>query len=572
MNSPVANHPENLSAASAEYNVQFWAEEANRIHWQTPFDHVVEQIAFGPRSTWFAGGKTNLCYNALDRHLPIRKAQDAIIHRDYLGQIEHITYQSLWEKVNSLSSLMLELNICEQSRVMICLPSTPMAAVAMLACARLGAMHIVVYSAMTTDNLAQRLVASEPELILHCSEKRGRISMPDIQMALAQTNIKCASIDISADNFAVAMVNNLGRVIPCAWVSAAHPSHLLFTSGTTGTPKGIVRDTGGYAVALMSSMTHLFNIEDDEIFFTTADVGWVTGHSYGIYAPLLRGITTVISESSPVNSPGNSGWQLIHAVGVTRLLTIAGAMRLARQQGKPQIPMKRLKRVYLAGEPLDNATHDWLTKNLDVSIDNHYWQTESGWPLLAGNGCELTPVLTRSVTIINPETGLACAEGEVGMLVVRATLGPGGMQTLWNDDIQHDQRYWLLYEGQWCYATQDCAVWHAGKIRLHGRIDDVINVGGKRLSTVEVENALADIDEIMEVVATRISHPVLGEMVALYVVTNCTDKTACRCLKKEIKARIKSVCGRYAVPRKIAFIRAIPKTFSGKFLRRELEK
>lgn len=547
-------------------NAAFWQQEARRLDWQQDFTSLVEDIDGGPRCRWFSGGKTNLSYNALDRHLAARGEHCAIIHRDYLGETWRLSYLELWQQVNALSSLMADWGISLGDRVVIALPMTPLAAIAMLACARLGAVHVVVYSAITSEALAQRMAACQPVLLFHSSEIRGRDGLPSIPPSTATLRV----VDIASADFTRELAQHSDRVVPCAWVDASQTSHLLFTSGTTGAPKGIVRDTGGYAVALLASLQHLFHLQDDEVFFTTADVGWVTGHSYGIYAPLLAGITTVMCEISPVNAPGEGWWQMVEELGITRMLTIAGAIRMARQQGKPRARLSALRSLYLAGEPLDSATHEWVTAEMRVPCENHYWQTESGWPLLAGSGSGLTPVFSRSVEIVDPVSGALCAPGEAGMLVVNTTLGPGGMSTLWQDDTLHDQRYWLHREGRWNYATYDCAVQMGDTIVIQGRIDDVINIGGKRLATAEVENALAGIEGIIEVVAARTPHHLLGEMVALFVVTHGLNKKQEAALKQQIRERLVSRCGRFALPRKIHFRRSLPKTFSGKFLRRML--
>lgn len=544
----------------------FWQQEAQHLHWQQDFTSVVEAIDGGPRCRWFNAGLTNLSYNALDRHLAEKGDRCAIIQCDYRGETQRLSYRELWQQVNALSHLMISWGIRQGDRVMIVLPMTPQVAVAMLACARLGAVHVVVYSGVTSDALAQRVVACQPALLLHSSEIRGRHELPSIPPASATFRV----VDIHSPDFVQVLVQHNGCVVPCVWLEASQPSHLLFTSGTTGAPKGIVRDTGGYAVALLASFRHLFHVQDGEIFFTTADVGWVTGHSYGIYAPLLAGITTVICEAGTVNAPGEGWWQKVEALGITRMLTIAGAIRLARQQGKPRASLASLRSLYLAGEPLDQATHAWVTRDMGVACENHYWQTESGWPLLAGADGGLTPVFTRSVDIVDPTSGESCAPGQTGMLVVKDTLGPGGMSTLWQDDTQHDQRYWLRRDGRWLYATHDCAVRLNDNIVIQGRMDDVINIGGKRLATAEVENALAGLAGIIEVVATRMPHPLLGEMVALFVVTAGLTVQQEGMLKQQIRERLVTRCGRFALPRKIHFRRSLPKTFSGKYLRRML--
>ncbi|ROR09902.1 AMP-binding protein [Erwinia sp. JUb26] len=544
----------------------FWQQEARRIHWQRAFRQVVAVTERGPRCRWFPDGTTNLCFNALDRHLDRRGDRCAIIHRDYQGRTHRLTYRQLWQQVNALSSLMIQWGIKPGDRVTIAQPMTPQAAVAMLACARIGAVHVVVYSAMTSDALAQRIAACQPVLLLHHGDPRGRGILPHIPPSSATMRV----VDTASAEFAQHLALHQGQITPCVWLDSDQPSHILFTSGTTGTPKGIVRDTGGYAVALLASLHHLFKLGEDEICFTSADVGWVTGHSYGVYAPLLAGLTTVMCEASPVNSPGQSWWQMIDELGITRVLTIAGAIRLARQQGAPRASLGSLRTLYLAGEPLDDATERWVKTHLAVKCENHYWQTESGWPLLAGEGSALNAVFTRGVDIVHPGTYQPCADGVAGLLLVKDTLGPGAMLTLWDGDEAHDRQYWVKISGRWHYLTHDCAVRQDGRIAVRGRMDEVINVGGKRVATAEIENALTDLEGIVEVVATRMPHHLLGEMVALYVVTEDLDACQLAMLKHHIRETLTARCGRHVLPRRIHFRHSLPKTFSGKIVRRRL--
>lgn len=548
------------------FSLAFWQQEARRIHWQRPFRQVVSRTERGPRCRWFADGTTNLCFNALDRHLDRRGERCAIIHRDYQGQTHRLSYRELWQQVNALSSLMIHWGIKPGDRVLIALPMTPQAAVAMLACARIGAVHVVVYSAMTGDALAQRIAACKPGLLLHHGDPRGRGILPPVPPSSETMRV----VDTATAEFAEHLARHQGQIAPCVWLESSQPSHILFTSGTTGTPKGIVRDTGGYAVALLASLHHLFRLGDDEICFTSADVGWVTGHSYGVYAPLLAGLTTVMCEASPANAPGQSWWQMINALGITRVLTIAGAIRLARQQGAPRGSLASLRTLYLAGEPLDDATGQWVKTHLAVRCENHYWQTESGWPLLTGEGAALNAVFSRRVDIVHPGTHQPCAEGVAGLLVVQDTLGPGAMLTLWDGDEAHDRQYWINIAGRWHYLTHDCAVRQNGRIVVRGRMDEVINVGGKRVATAEIENALTGLEGIVEVVATRVPHHLLGEMVALYVVTQDLDAQQQEILKQQIRETLTARCGRHVLPRRIYFRQSLPKTFSGKIVRRML--
>lgn len=541
---------------------QYWTQQATLLHWFTPWQQLHEHIEDGPRQRWFAGGETNLCYNALDRHLPAKRSQTAIIHCDRDGVISRISYGELLERVEALAWMLKRRGVAQGERVMICLPGGPLAVAAMLACARIGAVHVVTYSGTALTPLIQRIRACAPLLLL-CNDQTAEVCRQTSGVEV---------IDCSAAALCLELETLRGRAIPCVALPADAPSHILFTSGTTGTPKGIVRDTGGYGVALLASLKHLFALKEEEIFFTSADVGWVTGHSYGVYGPLLAGITTLMVEAGTHNAPGTRWWSLIAELGVTRLLTIPGAMRLARRQGVPAVNLNSLRGIWLAGEPLDRPTEQWLSA-LGLPVQNHYWQTESGWPILSGSGDRQGAVMPRSVEILDDETGAPCAPDRPGMLVVRHTLGPGGMSTLWGDDVDHDQRYWRYDQGRWIYVTHDRAVRHIdGGIQVLGRMDDVINIGGKRLSTVEIESALQPLTAIQEAVAVRLSHPLLGEMPGIYVVTHNLDKAAQRALKKAIIRCVREACGHFALVRRVWFVTSIPRTFSGKVMRRAMNQ
>lgn len=533
---------------------EYWCTQANRLDWFSPWQKLQVVDNGGPRQRWFVGGMTNLCHNALDRHIAQFGDKTAIIHIAADGAESRVSYRELMARVLMVTQALLQRGVKRGDRVMICLPVGALAVAAMLACTRLGAIHVVVTAMSTATGLRQRIVACDPQVLLcHAAT-----------VCLCQESATASLLLMLTETLADSEWQ------PCEPMPADAPSHILFTSGTTGTPKGIVRDTGGYAVALLASLDSLFQFGQDDVFFTTADIGWVTGHSYGVYAPLLAGATTVFMTPSAYNAPGQRWWTLLNKLGVTHLLTIPGAMRLARQQGAPQVALPQLRGLFLAGEPLDVPTSDGLLQQ-GLPVKNHYWQTESGWPLLAGEGTHLLPVRPRQLEVRDENTGLRCEPGEAGMLVVRDTLGPGGMLTLWREDIDHDQRYWRYEAGSWLYVTHDRAVqFDDGSMQLLGRMDDVINVGGKRLSTVEIEQAVQDLDEVIEVVAVRLPHAVLGEIPGLYIVTEIKGINNLKKIKKRLIRRVQERCGRYALVRRVWFVSAIPKTFSGKALRREM--
>jgi len=548
----------------------FWADEAQAIYWHVPFHTTTKVIGNGPRRRWFIGGETNLCFNALDRHLPAKSDKTALIHCDYRGHQQHISYQSLYRDVVAMAWVLKQYGVKQGDRVMICLPMIPQAIMAMLACARLGAVHVVVYSGSTETAIAARLKSCKPAMVITFANERNAIKPPDILAACETSDYQPKTIlQVDSDDYALMHQRWLDTPLPCVWLAANATSHLLYTSGTTGQPKGIERDTGGYAVALMATMKHLFAIDDNEVFFTTADIGWVTGHSYLVYAPLLAGITTVMVEPSPYNNNGRRWWQWVEKLGITRMLTIAGNMRLARRSGAVEADLGTLRGIYLAGEPLDAPTYQWVTEATQVKVEDHYWQTETGWPILAGKQGALQPILGREIDVIDADTGLPCPANCPGMLVIKNSLGPGGMKTLWQNDADHDQRYWFTDAYAWHYRTYDWAVKNSrGELTILGRADDVINIGGKRLSTGEVERTIMTIDDIHEVAAVGIPHALLGQMVGVYIVARGTIETCD--LRLRIKQHLIRHCGRHAMPRRIYFVEHLPKTFSGKIIRREL--
>lgn len=577
--------------ASSPVDKVFWRREAQRIHWQRPFRQVMALEQGGPHCRWFEGGATNLCYNAVDRHLPLRGGQTALICCDRQGAEQRISYAELHREVVAMSWILQRQGVLAGDRVLLCLPVMPPALFAMLACARLGAIHVVVSAQLSAAALAERIDLSQPRLLI----LEDKINRALLQEGLAPPAVRRIIVgdggleamryadgagDREAGEFPGdgelgyrrlrAAYNN--EPIPCRWLPAEAPSQLLFTSGTTGMPKGVVRDTGGYAVALCASLPHIFHTGENEVFFTTADIGWVTGHSYLVWAPLLAGFTTLVVTGGGTNTPGRRWWQLIARHGVTRLLTVPGAMRLARMQSEIlDPPLPSLRAVYLAGEPLDAKTRQWLEQGAGVPVYDHYWQTESGWPILAGQGGALRPVMDRRVSIVDEQTGRPAA---TGMLVLHDHLGPGGMQTLWGHDDEFVARYWHHDGEGWRYLTQDRARRDEhGGITIQGRMDDTMNIGGKRLSTAEVEHAALTVPGVAEAAAVGIAHPLLGQMVQLFIVTTPEVPAARhadmrRCLAAVIVAR----CGRHGRPRSVIFLDSLPKTFSGKIIRRFLRR
>jgi len=559
----------------------FWRHEAQRIHWRRPFRQVMTLEGGGPHCRWFDGGTTNLCYNALDRHLPLRGGQTALIWCDRQGNERQFTYADLHRDVVAMSWILRQQGVAAGDRVLICLPVMPPALFAMLACARLGAIHVVVSAELGAAALAERIRLSRPRLLVLAGKISrelwdGGYTLPPVSRVIVGDDDTGRPLAPDEACYERLRAGYNHQPVPCRWLPAEAPSQLLFTSGTTGTPKGVVRDTGGYAVALCASLPHIFHTDEKsdaaEVFFTTADIGWVTGHSYLVWAPLLAGCTTLMVTGGGINAPGRRWWQLLARHRVTRLLTVPGAMRLARMQSETlEQALPSLRGVYLAGEPLDGKTRQWLEQCTGAPVYDHYWQTESGWPILAGQGGALRPVMDRRVAVVDEQT---CRPAATGMLVLHDTLGPGGMQTLWGHDDEFVTRYWQHDGEGWRYLTQDRARCDEnGNISIQGRMDDTMNIGGKRLSTAEVEHAALMVPGVAEAAAVGIAHPLLGQMVQLFIVSAPDVPTAQQAaIRRGLAAVIVAHCGRHGRPRRVVFLDSLPKTFSGKIIRRFLRR
>ncbi|EIC86122.1 AMP-binding protein [Serratia sp. M24T3] len=591
-----ASHKTQFSSAKDHNQLvdkEFWQRQASLIDWQQLPQSTVSQVQDSPRQRWFEDGTTNLCHNAVDRHLAQRGAHTAIIQLDARGQERRLSYVELHVEISAMSETLRQLGVTTGDRVLIYLPMIAEAHIAMLACARIGAIHVVVFAGLPAPALAERLRASSPKLVISASAglEHGKFVSyrPVLQAALGLnqqpiTPILMVDRDIDVGyhpplahetDYAAARKRLLGKFSACVWLSAAATSHLLYTSGTSGEPKGILRDTGGYAVALLTTLRDIYGITgSDEIIFTTADVGWVVGHSYGVYAPLLAGMTTLIVEGGPLHGGSDYWWQLVARYDVTRMLTSPGAMRLLRQFGKQGINAysASLRGIYLAGEANDPLTADWLSETLRIPVAEHYWQTETGWPILAGSHNLLRSVLGRQVLVVQRHSGDVCAPGEPGVIVLQDSLAPGGMQSLWQNDAGHDQLYWQHQQGQWRYLTLDWGVTDLqGRVSVLGRADDVINVGGQRLSTCEIENIVLLDSRVLETAVVPVAHPLLGQLPLLYVVIAIRgDKNADKQLKRQLCNQIVAALGRSAKPRRVIIVDSLPRTRSGKVVRRAL--
>jgi len=583
----------------------FWGEQARRIHWETPFDQVLDR-SNPPFARWFVGGKTNLCYNAVDRHLASRGEQNALVYVSTETGIERrYTYAELHAEVNRMAAVMRSLGVKQGERVLIYLPMIPEALFAMLACARLGAVHSVVFGGFAAPSLAARIDDATPVLIVtaDAGARAGRVIdyTPLVDEALARAEHKVANVLLIDRQLAPERLQAPYLVeyeplraqffdaqVPCVWLESNEPSYVLYTSGTTGKPKGVQRDVGGYAVALAASMEHIFQGKPGDTMWTASDVGWVVGHSYIIYAPLIAGLTTVMYEGTPVRPDGGIWWRIIEQHKINLMFTAPTALRVLKKQDPKlmeQADLSSLRTLFLAGEPLDEPTAQWIQSALKKPVVDNYWQTETGWPMIAiprgieplppKLGSPGVPSMGFALTVRNEATGEVCAPGEKGVIALDYPLPPGCMQTVWGDDSRFIKTYWQSIPGQQLYSTFDWGVTDEdGYVSILGRTDDVINVAGHRLGTREIEEAISSHRSVAEVAVVGVADPVKGQVALAFVVlrdAQALDQEGAReALEAELARSVDSQLGAIARPARVHFLAMLPKTRSGKLLRRAI--
>ncbi|WP_130470867.1 propionate--CoA ligase [Candidatus Magnetaquicoccus inordinatus] len=588
---------EKLYRRSIEDREEFWREQAALIEWQQPFDQVLD-YSKPPFATWFAGGMTNICYNAVDRHLPQRAEQAAIIWvSTEVEQRQVITYGELYRQCNEMASLLQELGVGEGDRVLIYLPMIPEAIVAMLACVRIGAIHSVVFGGFAALALASRIDDASPKLIITADAgmRGGKVAhyKPLLKEGLAAVTVAVPQVLVidrhlaveetplaGEIDFATAMAKHTGREVPPVWVDSAHPSYILYTSGTTGRPKGVQRDTGGHMVAMRMSMKYIYNVHPGDVMFAGSDIGWVVGHSYIVYAPLLTGAATLLYEGLPIRPDPGIWWSLVAEYRVNCLFTSPTAIRLLKKSGAEWIKqhdLSSLRTLFLAGEPLDKETHRWVSEALQAPVVDNYWQTETGWPILSNYaGLGLLPIKFGSPTLpaFGYETVLLDSDGKViseaeskGSLMIRPPLPPGCMSTVWGDDSRFVSTYFSS-SSELLYATFDYAVFdEEGYFFIMGRNDDVINVAGHRLGTREVEEALCTHPAVAEAAAVGIKDELKGQEIEAFVVLMSHAQPP---TEDELKAVVARQIGGIAKPKYVHIVPGLPKTRSGKVIRRAI--
>jgi propionyl-CoA synthetase len=577
----------------------FWGRAASGIDWTVPPPAVLDDA--DPRfARWFPGGELNTCHNALDRWCDGggRGDQVALVHDSPVtGQIERFTYEELRDRVARFAGALRNLGVEKGERVLLYVPMVPEAVIAMLACARLGAIHSVVFGGFAPHELAIRIDDAKPKVLVSasCGIEGSRVieykPLLDRAIELAGTNAPDHCVILQRPMCEASLVDRrdltwdeaLEGVEPagCVPVATTDPLYVLYTSGTTGKPKGVVRDNGGHAVALRWSMQHVYGIEPGEVFWAASDVGWVVGHSYIVYGPLLHGCTTVLYEGKPVGTPdAGAFWRVVADHGVTALFTAPTAFRAIKKEDPKGALLDRydlggLRALFLAGERTDPDTLRWAEDLLGVPVIDHWWQTETGWPVAANcMGIEPLPVKPGSPTKPVPgyavevldERGVPRPANAEGAVVIRLPLPPGTLSTLWNDDDRYVRSYLDRYPGY--YLTGDGGyVDDDGYLFVMGRIDDVINVAGHRLSTGAMEEVVATHPAVAEGAVIGVADELKGQVPVGFVVLKAGADLDPDDLERELVALMRQEIGAVASFKRAVVVDRLPKTRSGKILR-----
>ena len=585
----------------------FWAEQAALIDWHEPFEQVCD-YSRPPFAKWFVGGTTSLCHNAVDRHLSARADQNALIFvSTETDEDRTYSFAELHAEVQRMAASLLSLGVKQGDRVLIYMPMIPQAAFAMLACARIGAVHCVVFGGFASGSLASRIDDAQPTVIVSADagSRSGKViaykPLLDEAIRLADhkptkvlmVNRGLAPMEMTGgrdEDYASLREQHLNAIVPCVWLASEHPSYTLYTSGTTGKPKGVQRDTGGYAVALAASMKHIFCGNAGETFFSTSDIGWVVGHSYIVYGPLIAGMATIMYEGLPTRPDAGVWWQLVEQYKVTLMFSAPTAVRVLKKHDPKfltQYDLSSLRALFLAGEPLDEPTARWIAEALGRPIIDNYWQTESGWPILTiANGVK--PAASKfgspgvamygyDVKLINEANGEEITEpNQKGVLAIAGPLPPGCLQTVWRDDERFVKTYWSDIPGKQLYSTFDWAVRDAdGYYFILGRTDDVINVAGHRLGTREIEESISNHPNVAEVAVVGVADALKGQVAVAFAVAKdasaLVDVAARLKLEGEIMKVVDGQLGALARPARVHFVTLLPKTRSGKMLRRAIQ-
>jgi len=585
----------------------FWREQAALIDWREPF-HTVCDYSKPPFAKWFVGGTTNLCHNAVDRHLAARADHNALIWVSTEVERERVySFRELHVEVQAMAAILQSLGVKQGDRVLIYMPMIPEAVFAMLACARIGAIHSVVFGGFASVSLASRIDDAQPAVVVSADagSRAGKVVAykPLLDEALrlsAHKPQKVLLVDRGLSpmertpgrdaDYAALRAQHAGAQVPCAWVESTHPSYTLYTSGTTGRPKGVQRDTGGYAVALAASMKHIFLGNAGETYFSTSDIGWVVGHSYIVYGPLIAGMATILYEGLPIRPDAAIWWSLVEKYKVTSMFSAPTAVRVLKKQDPAALKkhdLSSLRALFLAGEPLDEPTARWIADALGRPIIDNYWQTETGWPILTiCNGIERAPskfgspgkpVYGYDVKLLDEHTGEELkGANQKGVVAIEGPLPPGCMQTVWRDDARFVKTYWSTIPGRQIYSTFDWGIRDEdGYFFILGRTDDVINVAGHRLGTREIEESISSHPNVAEVAVVGVADQLKGQVAMAFAVLKDASKAATQeaalKLEGEIMKVVDEQLGAVARPARVRFVSVLPKTRSGKLLRRAIQ-
>ena len=580
----------------------FWRDAARLISWTREPQQILDATA-SPFDRWFADGEMNTCFNAVDRHVEDGRGEQAALVYDspVTGTVRRYTYAELRDEVARCAGALAGLGVAKGDRVVIYMPMVPQAVIAMLACARLGAIHSVVFGGFAARELAIRIDDAQPKVVVaaSCGIEVARVieykPLLDHALELAEHHPEAcvvfqrpqalADLTPGRDHDWDELVAGAAPA-ECVPVAATDPLYVLYTSGTTGKPKGVVRDNGGHAVALRWSMENVYDTGPGEVFWAASDVGWVVGHSYIVYGPLLTGCTTVLYEGKPVGTPDPGAfWRVVAEHGVKTLFTAPTAFRAIKKEDprgehRARHDISSLRYLFLAGERLDPDTYFWARDLLDIPVVDHWWQTESGWPIVANcmgievlepkPGSPARPVPGWQVAILDDQ-GQPAPAGQEGGVVVRLPLPPGALQTLWNDDDRFVASYFSQHPGY--YLTGDGGfIDEDGYVYIMGRVDDVINVAGHRLSTGAMEAVVASHPEVAECAVIGVADSLKGQVPMGFVVLKAGSAADPDALRGELVQMVREEVGPVASFKDVSVVQRLPKTRSGKILRRTMRE
>lgn len=579
----------------------FWSEQAKKIAWYKEPSEVVSQDEKG-FFHWFPDGELNTCYNALDFHVENGKGDQLALTYDspVTGTISHYTFRQLQEKVSKFAGGLASIGVEKGDTVLIYMPMIPEAVIAMLACARLGAIHSVVFGGFASHEVAIRIDDAKPKVIITATSgieiEKIIPYKPLLDLAIDEATHKPNNVVVFNRNFGAECSIREGDLdfktllesspkAGCVPVKSTDPLYILYTSGTTGTPKGIIRDNGGHAVALRFSMEHIYGLKPGEVFWAASDVGWVVGHSYIVYAPLIYGCTTILFEGKPIKTPDASTfWRVINEHKVNVMFTAPTAIRAIKKEDpsgnfiSQYKVTETLRYQFLAGERCDASTLEWLQDKLGIPVIDHWWQTESGWPMLANlmgadnpppvrKGSASFPVPGYDLHILR-EDGTPAPANEEGLVCIKLPLPPGCLPTLWKNDLRFQRGYLERFPGYY-FSGDGGYIDDDGYVYITGRVDDIINVAGHRLSTAEMEEVVAHHKDVAECAVIGAADELKGQIPFAFVVVKNSEVNH-EDLKNELIQAVRNSIGPVAAFKTVVIAERLPKTRSGKTMRKLL--